>query len=75
MNSFMLWWDGNHSPLENRIEKATAYYAKKFGKLPQRVDVNPHEMVDGLESYKNVIIQSNILVIPGNLFVGMENKR
>ena len=52
MTTAMLWFDNSAEPLKDKIERAAAYYERKYGKTPNFCEVNPAmmtgEMPDGI---------------------------
>jgi hypothetical protein len=68
---FMLWRDTSKESLEVKIKKAVAHFHKKYGKAPEVVGVCPQEMKDGI-SMNGLVVKAHLLVLPGHLFVGME---
>jgi len=53
---------------------ACAYYFKKYKVMPSCIEVNPRELVGmGKIKYKGMIIRTNTYVVPGCLFVGVDD--
>ena len=75
IGEFMLWWHGDcRGPLEEKINKAVEYYQDKYGSTPKCVEVSPQELRRRFSRHNDVVIRKNVLVVPGYLFVGMDEK-
>ena len=70
MNIGMLWYDNDKTTtIEQKIEKAVAYYQEKYGKPATCVFVSKNETlikIDGID------IQNNRAVLPDHLWVGVK---
>lgn len=79
MHTGMLWFDNSQTTLSAKINKAIAYYEKKYGHKPDLVLVNP-SMLDGtapngmrFES-DGLTVRSYRPVLPGHIWIGIEDK-
>lgn len=77
MHTGMLWFDNSHAALDAKIQKAVDYYIKKYGKRPDLCLVHPSLLASGTEAPKpvaGVTIRPYRPVLPGHIWVGMEDK-
>lgn len=42
----MLWFDNSKDPLEKKIERAAAYYQRKYAKTVRTVVIHPQDVED-----------------------------
>ncbi len=83
MHSGMLWFDDNPNlSLERKIEKAVIYYREKYRHEPNLCLINP-AMIDSSTSKAEPTVLDNIEgltirpyrpVLPGHLWIGVEDK-
>ena len=75
MNNFMMWFDNNpKTALTTKIEKAVDYYQHKYGRDPNLCLVNPSMLEVGQEVTNKIVIRPYRLVLPGHLWIGIEEK-
>ena len=81
MHTGMLWFAGKNDtrPLAEKIQQATEYYAKKYGRKPDLCLVHPSMMEGGgLEvgsfSSGGLTVRPHRPVLPGHIWVGIEDK-
>ena len=75
MHIGMLWFDNTpNAPLKIRIEKAVNYYRKKYHQEPNLCLIHPS--MAGTESTElgQVTIRTYQPVLPGHLWIGIEDK-
>jgi hypothetical protein len=79
MNIGMLWYDNDPKvALKEKVERAAAYYRRKYGRIPDVCFVHPKmlgslpEQRVGTES--EVAVRSNRLIQPGHLWIGEDDK-
>jgi hypothetical protein len=71
----MLWFDNTpNAPLKNRIEKAVNYYRKKYHQEPNLCLVHPSMAGAGDAELGQVTIRTYQPVLPGHLWIGIEDK-
>ncbi|GAB4418991.1 MAG: hypothetical protein Kow002_06290 [Anaerolineales bacterium] len=75
MNTGMLWFDNDpKTALAVKIEKAVAYYRKKYGRSPNLCLINPG-MAEGETPLEGKItVRPYRPVLPGHLWIGIEEK-
>jgi len=73
MNTGMLWFDNSNSLLSVKIQKATDYYHKKYGRLPNLCLVHP-SMLNKKEKFGEITICPYRPVLPGHIWIGIEDK-
>lgn len=64
----MLWRDGSQARLAERIERAGAYYLRKYGQAPNVCFVHPAEFEEFDGSIQ--VVRSKV-VQPGHLWIGV----
>lgn len=80
MNVGMLWFDNDkRTALTAKVERAADYYRQKYGLVPDLCLVHPSmlvgprtELVEGRAG--KVALRSNRLILPGHLWIGVEDK-
>ena len=71
MQTGMLWFDDSKIPLQNKIEKAIAYYFKKYERLPDLCLVHPNMLKD--ENLEVAItVRPYRPVLPGHIWIGID---
>ena len=75
----MLWYDNDpRTALTMKVNRAVDYYCQKYGCNPDTWLVHPSmlgegsDLVDGREG--KIIIRPNRSVLPGHLWIGVEDK-
>ena len=75
MHIGMLWFDNTPGvPLKNRIEKAVDYYRKKYHQEPNLCLIHPGMAEDEKTEVGRMTIRSYQPVLPGHLWIGIEDK-
>ena len=80
MHTGLMWFDNDPlTTLAVKIQKATAYYQQKFGRLPDLCLVHPSMLADSRleapgERDRRVTIRSYQPVLPGHLWIGVEEQ-
>jgi len=69
----MLWFDNSQISLEIKIQKAVDYYHKKYGRTPDLCLVHPSMLKDIKLEGKNVTVRPYRPVLPGHIWVGIED--
>ena len=73
MHTGMLWFDNSQISLEIKIQKAIDYYHKKYGKTPDLCLVHPSMLKDVKFEDKNVTVRPYRPVLPGHIWIGIED--
>ena len=73
MNTGMLWFDSSSLSLEKKIEKAIAYYQKKYNFVPDTILVHPSMVKDGTPEIKNITVRPYRPVLPDHIWLGVED--
>jgi hypothetical protein len=68
----MLWFDNSQIALEIKIQKAMDYYSKKYGRIPDLCLVHPSMLKDAKLQDKQITIRPYRPVLPGHLWIGVE---
>ncbi len=74
MHTGMLWFDNNSTTaLTLKIEKALAYFCKKYGREPNLVLVNPSMLNEEKPEIGKITIRPYWPVLPDHLWIGIED--
>jgi hypothetical protein len=74
----MLWFDNDpRTTLSVKIQKAMAYYSKKFGRTPDLCLVHPSMLDSGQKQFElgKLTIRPYRPVMPGHLWIGVEDQK
>lgn len=72
MNTGMLWFDNDkQTDLPTKIERAAAYYQKKYGKKPDLCFVHPSMIAEAQPQSPGIDVKANRLVLPNHLWLGV----
>jgi len=78
MNVGMLWFDNDpRTALTVKVERAADYYRQKYGSIPDLCLVHPSMLAEPLlKAGKKFVVsvRPNRLVLPGHLWIGIEDK-
>ncbi len=74
MHTGMLWFDDSKEPLLNKIQKGVEYYVKKYGRQPDLVLVHPNTLKDVKLDESKITIRPYRPVLPGHIWIGVEDK-
>ncbi|MBN1452675.1 MAG: hypothetical protein JW963_16790 [Anaerolineales bacterium] len=81
MNAGMLWFDNDpKTALTTKIERAVDYYRHKYGRDPNLCLIHPSMLPsDGMAEKDNpatgkVVVRPYRPVLPGHLWIGIEDK-
>ena len=75
MNTGMLWYDNDPmTALMAKIERAVDYYHKKYGRKPNLCLIHPTELEQEKLNAGKVKIRPYRPVLPGYLWIGIEEK-
>ena len=75
MHVGMLWFDNNpQTALKTKIEKAVDYYRKKYGREPNLCLLNPNMTEEVEIEIGKVTVRPYRPVLPGHLWIGIEDK-
>lgn len=75
MHTGMLWFDDSKSSLDIKIKKAMEYYYKKYGRKPDLCLVHPIMLKDTTVDEDQITVRAYRPVLPGHIWVGVEDKR
>lgn len=76
MHTGMLWFDNSQATLNAKIQKAAAYYHRKYGRVPDLCLVHP-SMLEKDQSKLEVnklTVRPYRPVLPGHIWIGIEDK-
>ena len=76
MHTGMLWFDNSQLTLNAKIQKAMAYYHKKYGRTPDLCLVHP-SMMEKNQSHLEVnklTVRPYRPVLTGHIWIGIEDK-
>lgn len=75
MHTGMLWFDDTQTTLDIKIKKAAEYYKKKYGRTPDLCLVHPSMMQDPVVESDKITVRAYRPVLPGHIWVGVEENR
>jgi hypothetical protein len=73
MHTGMLWFDDSQTALALKIQKAVDYYQKKYGHQPDLCLVHPAMLKDIKLAEDKVTVRAYRPVLPGHIWVGVED--
>jgi hypothetical protein len=72
MDQGMLWFDNDpKTSLPSKIDRAAAYYHKKYGKTPTHCYLNPLMLGEGEANKCNLEIKTNQSILHHHLWIGV----
>jgi len=74
MHTGMLWYDNSQISLDIKIQKAIAYYHKKYGRTPDLCLVHPSMLENTHLEEKKITVRPYRPVLPGHIWIGIEDK-
>jgi len=74
MHTGMLWFDNSETELNTKIQKAVDYYHKKYGRTPDLCLVHPNMLKDTILEEEKITIRPYRPVLPGHIWIGIEDK-
>ena len=74
MHTGMLWFDDSQTALKTKIQKATEYYRKKYGSMPDLCLVHPSMLKDTKVDDEKITVRPYRPVLPGHIWIGVEDK-
>jgi hypothetical protein len=75
MHVGMLWFDNaSNTGLVTKIEKAVAYYRQKYHREPNLCLINPDMLEKERPEFPQMTIRSYRPVLPGHMWIGIEDK-
>lgn len=75
MHTGMLWFSNDKKKsLTERILEAYQYYHKKYGRIPDLCLVHPSDLENQVVDIKALTVRPYRPVIPGHIWIGIEDK-
>ena len=74
MHTGMLWFDNSQTELDAKIQKAVDYYHKKYGRTPDLCLVHPNMLKDTVLNEEKITVRPYRPVLPGHIWIGIEDK-
>ena len=75
MHTGMLWFDDSQTTLNMKIQKATEYYHKKYGRIPDLCLVHPNMLKDTKLEEDGITVRPYRPVLPGHIWICVEDKK
>ncbi len=75
MHTGMLWFDDSQTTLNMKIQKAMDYYHKKYGRVPDLCLVHPNMLKDTKLEADGITVRPYRPVLPGHIWIGVEDKK
>jgi hypothetical protein len=73
MHTGMLWFPNGDAPLQQKVQEAVDYYAKKYGRKPDLCLVHPSMIVSATPEIDGLAIRPYRPVLPGHIWLGIED--
>lgn len=74
MNIGMLWYDNDpKTTLDEKIQKAIAYYLEKYGKTANTVYINPKTLNGTQPAIEGITLRTSSQILPNHFWIGYEN--
>ena len=71
MNYGMLWFDNDpDTNLTKKVQRAVAYYHKKYGGTPDLCIVNPAMLAEKKTSAGEVEVEGSSAILPNHFWIG-----
>jgi hypothetical protein len=70
----MLWFDDSARTLPEKIQRAAAYYAEKYGRSPTLCLVNPAGLNEAEGDLGGVHVRAARSVMPHHLWIGVDER-
>lgn len=75
MHIGMLWFDDTaNTALKSKVEAAIDHYRKKYHREPNLCLVHPSMLADGLVQVGKITVRAYRPVLPGHLWIGVEDQ-
>lgn len=75
MNTGMLWFDNDKlTDLATKVERAAAYYTKKYGRMPDLCFVHPSMLAGPAAPARGIEIKATQQILPNHLWIGVHDK-
>ncbi len=75
MHVGMLWFDNTPNiTLKNKIEKAASFYRRKYHREPNLCLIHPSLLENDRPEVGSITIRAYRPVLPGHLWIGVEEK-
>lgn len=75
MHTGMLWFNNDpKKTLQVKVQEALDYYIKKYGRTPDLCLLHPDSMKDQVVDIKNLTVRPYRPVLPGHIWIGIEDK-
>lgn len=73
MNTGMLWFDNDPQiDIKTKINRAIAYYQKKYGQIPDLCYVHPSMLADKPNPSSGVDVQADQMILPNHFWIGLK---
>lgn len=73
MHTGMLWFDDSKTELNVKIQNAVDYYRKKYGRTPDLCLIHPSMLKDETYKEEKITIRPYRPVLPGHIWIGIED--
>ncbi len=76
MQAGMMWFDNDkQTSLAAKVNKAAAYYRKKYGRSPNLCMVNPSMLSEKEDADNKIVIRPYQPIATGHLWLGIDDSR
>lgn len=71
----MLWHDNDpKASLDAKLQRALAYYRKKYGQEPNKVVIHPRMAPPKLPEVPGVVIETSREILPNHFWIGVNDE-
>jgi hypothetical protein len=74
MDIGMLWFDDGPRPIDDKVERASSYYAGKYGRTPTVCLIHPTTLNGGERAVAGVQLRAAASVLPDHFWIGEEDQ-
>ncbi len=75
MDTGMLWFDNDKlTDLAAKIERAAAYYTKKYGKQPDLCFLHPSMVAECAPATRGIEVKTTQQILPNHFWLGVNEK-
>ena len=76
MRTGMLWFDNDpKANLSEKVSRAAAYYAKKYGQVPNICFVHPSMVGESAPRPKSLEVRPSGMILPNHFWIGIHDSK
>lgn len=70
----MLWHDNSKNSMDKKIQAASEYYAKKYGRSPTLAFISPKDAAPTLAQVGTCTVRTSKQVAPNHIWIGVNDE-